>query len=370
MNTSFMVLMFLVIMVPVYLITMFMPYWTRKTESFGVSIPERVYHTQKLATLRKAYVIRVVIWSVVMTLFFLLFGVGMASSEEVFSWLFSTSVILYLIVSFLIYLQFHKKMKRMKQEEKWQKEKPQRTVVDTSFRSEKLTYSNGWFIIPFAIAVATLILTFNLYDQMPDRIPMQYNFEGEVSNWAEKSYRTVLLMPVMQIFMTFLFLFVNVVISRAKQQVSAEKPEDSKRQNIIFRRRWSLFIILGSIGMVLLFGFAQWSFLFDLPRGVMIYVPIIFGGVFTIASVLLAFTTGQGGSRVHISEQEDGEVIDRDDDRHWKLGQFYFNKQDPAIFLEKRFGVGWTVNLARPLAWMIFVIIIGIAILLPILLGA
>jgi len=63
-----------------------------------------------------------------------------------------------------------------------------------------------------------------------------------------------------------------------------------------------------------------------------------------------------------------GDAINRDDDKHWKAGVFYFNKEDPALFLEKRFGVGWTINLARPLAWGLFLAIIllpiGLALLL------
>ena len=53
---------------------------------------------------------------------------------------------------------------------------------------------------------------------------------------------------------------------------------------------------------------------------------------------------------------------DRSPDRAWKLGLFYFNPGDPALFVEKRFGVGYTVNFARPAAWMfIGAILIGTA---------
>jgi uncharacterized membrane protein len=34
-----------------------------------------------------------------------------------------------------------------------------------------------------------------------------------------------------------------------------------------------------------------------------------------------------------------------DDDRYWKAGFFYINRNDPSVFVPKRFGVGWTVNL-------------------------
>jgi uncharacterized membrane protein len=44
-------------------------------------------------------------------------------------------------------------------------------------------------------------------------------------------------------------------------------------------------------------------------------------------------------------------VADRD--RFWKAGLIYLNRDDPAILVGARFGVGWTFNLASPVAWLI-----------------
>jgi uncharacterized membrane protein len=35
----------------------------------------------------------------------------------------------------------------------------------------------------------------------------------------------------------------------------------------------------------------------------------------------------------------------------WIAGIFYGNPQDPALWVEKRFGIGWTLNFARPASW-------------------
>jgi uncharacterized membrane protein len=48
------------------------------------------------------------------------------------------------------------------------------------------------------------------------------------------------------------------------------------------------------------------------------------------------------------------------DDR-WKWGLFYHNPEDPALFVEQRFGVGYTVNLAH---WKAWVFLTGIAMLI------
>jgi uncharacterized membrane protein len=39
-------------------------------------------------------------------------------------------------------------------------------------------------------------------------------------------------------------------------------------------------------------------------------------------------------------------------DECWKLGQFYYNPQDPAFLVEHRFGLGYSPNFARPLSWI------------------
>lgn len=44
---------------------------------------------------------------------------------------------------------------------------------------------------------------------------------------------------------------------------------------------------------------------------------------------------------------------DRSPDEAWKLGLVYYNPDDPAVWVEKRFGVGYTLNFARATTWLI-----------------
>lgn len=38
------------------------------------------------------------------------------------------------------------------------------------------------------------------------------------------------------------------------------------------------------------------------------------------------------------------------EDRSCKLGVFYFNRDDSSVVVDKRFGIGYTMNFAQPLA--------------------
>ncbi len=135
-----------------------------------------------------------------------------------------------------------------------------------------------------------------------------------------------------------------------------------------FRRSvdWCFNIISGTI-LVILFALTQLSFVYAIDPQVLFLLTMLFTGIILIGSILLTIMTGQGGSRVRLGQTKSGEVIHRDEDRYWKLGIFYFNPEDPALWVEKRFGSGWTVNLARPLGWIIILGIIAIPLLIALL---
>lgn len=54
----------------------------------------------------------------------------------------------------------------------------------------------------------------------------------------------------------------------------------------------------------------------------------------------------------------------RDQNSFWKLGIFYYNKQDKRLFPPKRTGLGWTVNFANPFSVALFILILMAIILI------
>ncbi|WP_052404881.1 DUF1648 domain-containing protein [Bacillus rubiinfantis] len=360
-----MVILLVVVLIPLYIPIIFIPYWTRKTESFGVTIPEEAYTRPDLKKMRQNYAIITAVLALVTSI--VLFLTTDGQEENFIAILLSICIFAYLISSFIVYLFFHKQMKNIKSRYPEWTAKAHVVTINTQFRNQRIAYSNYWFIIPFAISLITIVMTLVNYPQIPERFPMQYNFSGDVTNWGTKSYRSVLLTPIMQIYLTLLFLLVNTIISKAKQQVSAVNPEESLKQNIIFRKRWSLFTILMGTGLIIVLMLPQLSLMYPLSQQLLQYVVIGYVAVVCIASIILSITTGQGGSRITKTVVQNGQMIDRDDDRYWKLGMFYFNPNDPAIFLEKRFGIGWTNNWAHPLSWVFIIAVLALAIGLPIL---
>lgn len=339
--------------------TAFIPYMTRKTENFGVSIPESMYHRTEFKQMRKKYA---VILLIILFAFLLLSGLlSIYISEKALYIVYIISIFLYLISSFLVYLPFHLKMKNIKHTENWQLNKKPTFIVDTSFRNKKITISYFWYVIPLFICMITFGITWILYDQIPDQVPIHNDLVGNIT-YSDKTFGTVALLPFTQLFLFITFLFVHYIINASKQQTEAENPKVSIKQNILYRRRWSIFMLISGTITILLLSFMQLTFIYPSLikyEDIVVYVTI---GIILVGTIILSLVTGQGGSRINIDKPMNEAVMDLDEDQHWKLGQFYFNKDDSALFIEKRFGVGWTNNWARPMSWVLLLLIILLAI--------
>lgn len=92
----------------------------------------------------------------------------------------------------------------------------------------------------------------------------------------------------------------------------------------------------------------------------MVVLPILAG--VAVAVVVL----GRNNRERDESEQDTG-LTHRDDDTYWRGGLFYINRDDHALLVPRRFGVGWTLNFGNPRAAMLLagvVALIGLLITL------
>lgn len=64
-------------------------------------------------------------------------------------------------------------------------------------------------------------------------------------------------------------------------------------------------------------------------------------------------------------------VVQKDDDDKWIFGLIYYNKEDPRVNVEKRFGIGYTVNAGTPAGMAIYIgTVIVLIVVLTLSLGA
>ncbi|WP_239256982.1 DUF1648 domain-containing protein [Listeria ilorinensis] len=361
---------FLLIAIVIIILEAFMPLLIRKSECFGVMIPERFAEEPDIKQMKKQYAGQVLLFGSLMSLLAVALMAAFHVSEAKIALIFTGTLLLLLAMSFGIYLKYHRRMIDWKAEhvKAGAISLSRKVYVDTSFHRKKMVLPYAWFLIPFLIFLITVTVTWIYYPRAAAYLPAHFDLNGQVTQALPKSFLTAAMFPTLQLFMILTFMGLNWIIQKSKQITTYENPQESLIRSEHFRRIYSRAGFIMCVLMVLDFLVNQLTFLFHWPVAVMtigsiLLIIILFTGLFG-----LSYFVGQGGSRLKLGEtkRSDTRTV-RDDDQYWKLGIFYVNRHDPALFIEKRFGIGWTINMARPLAWVIFIGVIGAAILISVL---
>lgn len=227
-------------------------------------------------------------------------------------------------------------------------------------------------LVYVVIAVAfTAYATVN-FDAFPARIAMHADFAGKVDSWVQKSLSpSSLLFPVLfTAIMGLVFTFAHFAILKSKKPVDPLAPALSALAYARFSRTMAWILFAGGVGLSLVTGVCFYASALGLATlatmgNVIMVVSLAFLVVMVVASVRM----GQAGSRMVGTIDRSGAPaqVAADKDRYWKLGGIYFNPDDPAVWVPKRFGVGWTCNFARPMSWVFLVGIFAIAIVVALL---
>lgn len=336
---------------------------SRKNILLGVKIPEDKMETDEIKKIVKGFIMENIIVGIPLIILISLLLYYMDNIKN-----FVLAPFLYLGTLFLLYIKWNKKTKDLKKEKGWDKLGGKVLVIDTKFsrdRGKTNNISRKWFLIPLGIVIFNLMLTFIMYPSLPDVIPTHWDFKGNVDGYMDKSILVALITPISQIAIGIILYFSYYFMMKSKQQINPKSPELSLKKNIIFRRSWSIYFIVSLIALELVF---TWSNLISL--GVLnnmkllnvIQIPI--WSIMIIWSLVLGIVVGQGGDRLKIADnKEASQEYDIDDDDLWKFSNsIYYNPDDSSLFVEKRVGVGWTVNAGRPIGMAImflpFIIII------------
>ncbi|MBE0069704.1 DUF1648 domain-containing protein [Thermoanaerobacterium thermosaccharolyticum] len=329
------------------------PFITRKTIVFGVHVPKDFLKDKEIQRIKTVYIINFLTVSLI---FLILVVIKMRNINFAVGGIFVE-----VIIMFAMYMKAHHEIAALKSKREWSKGKKEVAVVDIDFRKEKIVVSPLWFLLPAAIVILTLAVGIYMYPNIPQRIPVHFNFRGEADSFADKSILSVFSICIVQTVMTALMFFSYKMIELAKQQIDPSDPEISKEKNLRFRRIWSGFVVFASIiinAMLMVTAFIVYGVGGSWQNNMAIF-SLLMVLVITIVVIVISIKTGQGGERIKIGhENEKLTSVDRDDDKYWKGGLIYYNPDDPALFVEKRFGVGWTFNFARPTAWLFILAII------------
>lgn len=227
----------------------------------------------------------------------------------------------------------------------------------------------GWMVAsgPYALLAASAAYLGTHWRLIPARFVVHWGAGGLPDRWATRSPMTVFLPLLMAALILAGLTLLLYGIAHWLRPIHADGAEGARESR--FRTAQSILLLTVEYCVALQF---SWIALHPLlsgpqrPAAIIALLPAMI--VFVFVGVLMWL--GQGGSRTLVSQSTTPEsakpIGDRTEDRFWKLGVFYFNRDDPSVMVEKRFGIGYTMNFAHPMAW----VLIAILVLIPVAVSA
>lgn len=354
------------------------PYFSRRSSQFGVSLPVEYQEDSFIKKQQRFFLVMNLILSFILGLP-IFFAMKLEASEQIAQ--FISFYLLFALVVFMgivgcLFLKIRKNIIEFKSTipKEILAEKAHDIVVDTTYRQTRLIVPSYFIIISNLIIILAVIgITLLNYEQMPDRIITNWDINMKASATVPKTYISALALAAMQLFMMGTMYVANQSFQKAKQKVDPLNPAVSIEKNRAFRYAWSVYGLVLSILLQFLLGGLQLIMIFDWMNKINFPLLIMIFVVATIAgTMVLSIKYGQGGERLKLKGSK-GEQIETvagyDDDTSWKLGVIYFNSKDPSIWVEKRFGIGNTMNMARWQSWAFLITVLAIPILMVFLLN-
>lgn len=357
-----------IMLIWIVIICWLLPDLAPPTLPFGVRIPPTRAGEPAIARLRRRYRLAVLVTGLAGLLALLLMALVVPFRWQIWS---MTVVPLALVASAgLIYAYMNGRLRRLKKREDWYAGLRQAVAVEIAVPEPPTWPSPFWLGLDLLLLVAFWVLTVVRYPLLPERIPVHFGLNGQVDRWGGKE--EVLFFSLFVLALNVLLLGLALALPLGSRQLDPADPEQARRDRQ--RRQRALRNLMASLLSVVNLSFFLIALLLTQV------IPPTNAGVALVIALVLILPVGLGGLIVFYLAQArparayalHTNYVARDDDRYWKAGIFYLNRDDPALFVERRFGMGWTVNVGHPLGVVIVVVcllLVVAALLLPLLLG-
>jgi uncharacterized membrane protein len=222
-----------------------------------------------------------------------------------------------------------------------------------------------------ALSLGTVVYATLSYRVMPPLVPDAFGGVGGSAELSPKSVITVLFVPTLNLVLSPFFALMGLLTAGAKRSVrggsgggSAEAQESFRTLMANVFSGTALFIcaVLTVLSAhIVRTGLGRTGFLWAVfaLSGAML--------LFMVASLIWILKAhGQGGALRESATAEMPLTGGLADNAHWILGMFYVDRDDPSIMVEKRFGIGYSLNYGNRSA----LVIVGTFALLILGLGA
>src|ERR1700722_10661512 len=311
------------VMVPFFAVLMCLgPAMTRPTVSFGVRVPAERVGSPVIRQERRAYRWRTAAVGACCTIaVVLLAGYG--------SWWLSRIILLLEVAADLgCYWLARQQVTAVKTAEDWYAGHRQIVATDTSWRTDPPRFPVRWLVPALAVITVTIVVGALRYPDLPARL---------VAGWGgrrvPKSVLAAFAVVVGQLYVTVLWTGLMVLVYRSRPDIEAADPAGSTQ-------RYRRFLAAFSRAVLTLMALVNLSVLLAALRNWQVYrlsgpasaLPVLPFAVGLLVLAVVGYRVGQGGYRLAASAgraaggRGPAAGTDRDDDRFWKAGLIYVNR--------------------------------------------
>ena len=200
----------------------------------------------------------------------------------------------------------------------------------------------GWALLCLALGVVAVVVAVARFADLPDPYPTHFGLGGRADRFSPRSWGAVL-SPVV----------VGQLSGLVVTAMTLALPDRAAR----------LRTPLAALGCAIGGGIALMSIQQYLAAD---GTPAAWG-FWAFLVLVLATTVWLVVVSLRVARTELADSPDRD---HWRLGGLvYVNAEDPDVFVSKAVGLGTTLNLGRPMGWIVLALVLAPAVLLVVLVG-
>ena len=279
------------------------------------------------------------------------------------------STIIYLVMYYILLKSKYKQVKNIKNNYLIENEENTKNTIkenrylkeDSDLRSLKLKLIRKFKIL-FSICIVLSLLSFLYslvnYNNMPKTIITHWDLLGTPDGFAKKNIINVFFTNFIDICMVILFVLMGIGSISINTYIDNENLEVNRKKAIKYLNGigYSFFIMTLTIQSVTttipIFMINQKN----IPLGLTLFVCI--APIF-ISIALIYFYIMLGS----LKPKDKSFYTVENDDEKWIYGFIYYNKEDPSVMVEKRFGAGWSMNMANPLCKLMTFILILILVI-------
>lgn len=186
-----------------------------------------------------------------------------------------------------------------------------------------------WWLPPWLAFAAAAVYLHMHWNELPQPYPVHFDLNGNPNGWASRDFWSVYGSLLIGALTTLLLLVFAWLIARTARRTVMRDVTVRMLQIVLYPLAFTCVVV----ALLPLWRAPAWL----MPAVMLVTVACLIVWAYRkISSPAVQDRTPEPMS-----------------DSYWKAGMFYYNPDDPAVFVAKRVGIGYTMNFASVWSWII-----------------